>query len=150
MPKNYTTPKNLKYFLAAIKSELVDPKNRNKVKCNLLDNELKAILELVQLQKERQIIIKVCDKGAGIIILNFEAYMKACHDHLESETPDGEKYYVPVNQSALVVAKDKLSNLLQEGLENEYITHEEYQAMLGSDMNPGKLYSIFKVHKEHK
>ena len=49
LPKNYTTPKNLKYFLAAIKSELLDPKNRNKVKCNLLDNELKAILELVQL-----------------------------------------------------------------------------------------------------
>ena len=76
--------------------------------------------------------------------------MKACHDHLESETPDEEKYYVPVNQSALVVAKDNLSNLLQEGLENEYITQEEYQAMLGSDMNPGKFYSIFKVHKEHK
>ena len=76
--------------------------------------------------------------------------MKPCHDHFESETTDGEKYSVPVNQSALVVAKDKLSNLLQEGLENEYITQEEYQAMLGSDMNPGKFYSIFKVHKEHK
>ena len=68
----------------------------------------------------------MCDKGAGIIVLNFEAYMKACHNHLESKTPDGENYYVPVNQSALTVAKDKLNNLLQEGLENEYISQEEY------------------------
>ena len=92
----------------------------------------------------------MCDKGAGIIVLNFEAYMKACHNHLESKTPDGENYYVPVNQSALTVAKDKLNNLLQEGLENEYISQEEYQIMLGPDMNPGTFYSIFKVHKEHK
>ena len=76
--------------------------------------------------------------------------MKTCHDHLESKTPVGEKHIVPANQSALVVAKDKLSNLLQKCLDNEYITQEEYQARLGSDMNPGKCYSIFKVHKEHK
>ena len=43
-----------------------------------------------------------------------------------------------------------MSKLLQEGLENEYITQEEYQAMIGSDMNQGRFYSIFKVHKEHK
>ena len=146
LAKNYTTPRNLKHFLAAIKLKLFDPKNRNKVKCNLPDNELKAILKLVQLQRGRQIIIKVCDKGAGIF---FKAYMKACHDHLESKTPDGEKNFVPANQSALVVAKDKLSNLLQKCLDNEYITQEEYQARLGSDMNPGKFYSIFKVHKQH-
>ena len=60
-----------------------------------------------------KILIKVFDIVAGIIVFNFYSYMKACHDHLESETPDGEKYYAPVNQSALVVAKDKLSNLLQ-------------------------------------
>ena len=150
LPKNYSSPKNLSYFLAAVKSELLDPKNRNKAKYNLPESELKAILELVQLQKERKLIIKVCDKGAGIIVLDFDSYMKACHDHLKSKTPDGESYYLPVNQSALNVANNKLSKLLQEGLENEYITKEEYDAMLGSNMNPGKFYSIFKVHKEHK
>ena len=69
--------------------------------------------------------MKVCDKGDGIIVLNFEAYIKTCHNHLESKTPEGENYYVPVNQSALIVANDNLSNLLQKGLENEYITQEE-------------------------
>ena len=48
------------------------------------------------------------------------------------------------------MANYKLGKLLQEGLENEYIAKEEYDAMLGSNMNPGQFYSIFKAHKEHK
>jgi len=133
-----------------VKSELLDPRNRNKAKCNIPENELKAIQDLTKLQKERKIMIKVCDKGAGIIILDFEAYMKACHEHLESETPDGEKYYTQVTQSTMKKAKTKIEELLQEGLENEYISKEEYQAMIPSEMKPGKFYSIFKVHKHHK
>ena len=86
LPKNYSSPNNLKTFLAGVKSEILDPKNRRKAKCNLPESEVKAIKELIKLQKDRKIIIKQCDKGAGLIILDFEKYMKACHDHLESET----------------------------------------------------------------
>ena len=91
----------------------------------------------------------MCDKGAGLIILDFENYMKACHEHLESETENGGKYYIPVTDRALITAMDKLEKILQEGVENEHITREEYDAMLSSDMNPGKFYSIFKIHKAH-
>ena len=55
---------------------MVDPKNRNKVKVNLPDDELNALKELVRLQQEKKIIIKQCDKGAGIIVLNYEDYIK--------------------------------------------------------------------------
>ena len=149
LPRNYKSPNNLKIFLTSIKSELLDPKNRKKAKSNLPEKEMRAILELIQLQKSKQIMIKVCDKGAGIIILDFKTYMKACYDHLESQTLDGENYYVPVTESALEIAKDKLNRLLQEGFENEFISREEYDNMLSSDMNPGKFYSTFKVHKQH-
>ena len=37
--------------------------------------------------------------------------MEACHDHLESETPNGDKYYVAVTDSALITAKEKLEKL---------------------------------------
>ena len=103
--KNTKSPNHLKNYLTSVKSELLDPRNRNKAKCNIPENELKAIQDLIKLQKERKIMIKVCDKGAGIIILDFEAYMKACHEHLESETPDGEKYYTQVTQSTMKKAK---------------------------------------------
>ena len=34
-PKNHTIPEGLKVMIGAIKSEIVDPMNRNKVTCNL-------------------------------------------------------------------------------------------------------------------
>jgi len=83
------------------------------------------------------------------MIMDFAAYMKACHEHLESQTPDGHNYYAPVNERVLQIAHHKLSNLLDEGFDNNYITKEEHNAMLPPDMTPGKFYATFKVHKKH-
>ena len=44
--------------------------------------EINALKELTKLQRERVINIKSCDKGAGIIIMNFKMYMHACYEHL--------------------------------------------------------------------
>ena len=52
-PKNHRTPKGLLDYLTAVKSEIVDPKNRNKVKSNLPEDEKEALRELVKLQKEQ-------------------------------------------------------------------------------------------------
>ena len=82
LPKNHKTPKKLKGFLGAVRSEIMDPQNRNKVPSNLPPEELKALKELIELLKDKQIIIKPCDKGAGIIILDFDKYMEACNKHL--------------------------------------------------------------------
>ena len=73
LPKNHTTSKDLKTYLGAVKSEI--PRNRNPVKCNLPEEEIAALKELIRLQRERVIIIKPCDKGAGIIILDFKLYL---------------------------------------------------------------------------
>ena len=72
LPKKYKSPNGLKSCLESIKSELIDHKNRIHQSPNLPEDELLALKELVKLQKERQIIIKRCDKGAGVILLNFE------------------------------------------------------------------------------
>ena len=74
MPRNHNTPEDLKMFLHAIKSEILDPRNRNREDCNLPIDEQDALKELIKLQKDRQIVIKPCDKGAGIIILDFKEY----------------------------------------------------------------------------
>ena len=74
-PRNHKAPKGLSDFLAAVKSDILDPKNRNKVKSNLPDNEKEALKELIKLRRERKITIKPCDKGAGIRILDFEDYL---------------------------------------------------------------------------
>ena len=82
LPTNYKVPNGLKMFLGSVKSELMDPKSRNLASRNIPDEELEALLELIKLQKEGKIVIKPCDKGAGIIILNHSSYLKACMYHL--------------------------------------------------------------------
>ena len=61
--------------------------------------------ELIKLQKDKIIVIKPCDKGAGMIILDYVVYMRACYEHLLSEKimEDGESkpYYLRVNEIEL-------------------------------------------------
>ena len=92
-PKNHNAPRGLLNYLAAVKSDIMDPMNRNKVPSNISDDEKDALKNLIQLQKERKIVVKPCDKGAGIIILDFTEYLRACMEHLEAKTTTGENYY---------------------------------------------------------
>ena len=153
LPKNHKTPDELKTFLEAVKLDLTDPINRKKVKSNLPPQEMKALKELIQLQKEKKITIKPCDKGAGIIILNFEEYLRACYTHLEStqKQPDGTEtpYYKKVSEAEFEEAQIKLNLLLEEGFNNRYITKEEFEAMKTDEKHFGKFYCTFKVHKPH-
>ena len=132
----------------------MDHRNRNNVKCNLPQDELQALKELIQLQKNKIIVIKPCDKGAGIIILDYPVYMRACYQHLTSEKVmgDGEikQYYLRVNDIELERTKTKIRNVVQEGLDKEILSKEEYDAMLADDKDAAKLYCTFKVHKDHE
>ena len=93
LPKSYSTPEDLKVFLNSIKSEITDPRNRNTTKPNLPEDEIQALKELQQMQRERKIVVKACDKGAGIIIVNFDDYLKTCYEHLTSRQTNGQPYY---------------------------------------------------------
>jgi hypothetical protein len=124
------------------------------VQCNVSKDHIEAIKGLINLQKQRKVVIKRCDKGAGIIILNFDEYLHACNAHLNSEIKhiDGStsKYYMKVNEAALDKAKAELENVLQEALDNNLISKDEHEAMQPKDKGPGKFYCTFKVHKEHE
>ena len=154
LPKNHKTPDGLKTYLSSIKSEIMDHRNRNTVKCNLPDDEIQAIKELIKLQKEKVIVIKPCDKGAGMIILDYPVYMRACYQHLTSEKimDDGEikQYYLRVSAIELEKTKSKIRHLVQEGLDNQIISQDEYNAMIGDDKEAAKFYCTFKVHKKHE
>ena len=122
--RNHRAPKGLQEYLDAVKSDLMDPKNRNKSKYNLLDEEKEALKELVKLQNERVIVIRPCDKGAGIIILDFNEYINACERHLESQTDTGDNYYIKVNETVLQTAQDKILNIVNEGYDNNILSKE--------------------------
>ena len=67
MPKNYTTPQGLQIYLNAIKSDLLDPRNRNTASCNIPEEEIQALKALIKLQRDRVIKIMACDKGQGLL-----------------------------------------------------------------------------------
>ena len=60
---------------------------------------------------------------------------------------DGEvkKYYMEVNEIELEMSKTKIQNLVKEGLENEILSKEEYEAMIADDKQAAKFYCTFKV-----
>ena len=152
LPKNYATPIGVKNFLAAVKSEITDPKNRNKVNMNLTAEEIKAMTYLIELQKERRIVIKPCDKGSGIMIIKYEDYVNACKEHLKDEIKygkDSKPYYMKVEQDMLETAKYKIKKVLEEGFDNEILSKEEFEVMDPFTKRPGTFYATFKVHKTH-
>lgn len=84
LPRKHPTPQALKVMLSATKSEILDPENRNKSRPNLPPGEMRALARLFELQKQQQINIKPCDKGAGIMILDFKEYIRAYEVHLSA------------------------------------------------------------------
>ena len=154
LPKKYKSPKGLKTYLNSIKSEIMDHRNRNYVECNLPQDEIQALKELIQLQKEKVIVIKPCDKGAGMIILDYPVYMRACYEHLMSEkvmeNGVSRNYYCRVDEMELERTKSKIKHLVQDGFENEILSEEEYNAMIADDKDAAKFYCTFKVHKKHE
>ena len=151
-PKNPS--QSLKTFIQAVKSEIKDPKNRNITRPNLPSDELAGLKELIQLQRERKLCIKPCDKGAGVILLNYQDYMDSCYKHLASvqKQEDGtyKKYYQPVDDMKLLDdVKENVNNLLDDALKDKVITEDEKEAMMPGDAGAGKFYCLYKVHKEH-
>ena len=152
-PRNYKSPKGLQNYLAAVQSDLMDPKNRNKVESNLKEEEKEALRVFINLQRDKQIVINPCDKGAGIIILDFDEYMRACMEHLEAKTVTGEKYYKKVGDNVMKEAKIIITNIVKEAYDNDIISKPEYSAMLPpeeEDPVPGRFYCTFKVHNNYE
>jgi hypothetical protein len=104
---------------------------------------------LINLQKARQIVIKPCDKGAGIIICNYSDYVNSCEKDLNSRSPKNEPHYSKITKKDLETAKSKITDTLNSAHKAKQITTQEYNEMLPTEKNPGKFYQIFKVHKSH-
>ena len=58
-----------------------------------------------------------------------------------------KQYYLRVNEIELESTQSKIRNIVQEGLDNEILTKEEYVAMLADDKEAAKFYCTFKLHK---
>jgi hypothetical protein len=145
------TSKNLNHFITGIKGELRGTEF-NKVRPNLPKEEEDALNKLILLQKTQEIIIKPCDKGAGIFICNFDDYKKSAIEHLTSEIKpnSAQFYYKEIGEKDLALAKKEIDIALDSAAAKGELTKDELNAMYTKDKGPGKYYQLFKVHKEHE
>merc|ERR1712129_467230 len=65
LPKKHKTPPNLKIYLSSFKSEIMDPQNRQQAKSNLPPEEMKALKELISLQRDRISLSNHVIRGQG-------------------------------------------------------------------------------------
>ena len=112
--------------------------------------EQEALRILVKKQQDQEIVIKNCDKGAGIAVMGYTQYVDLCQEHLKETTPDGHNYYRKATAQDLKTSTDKITNLLKSALMEDIISPEEFKNMDPRDKGPGKLYMIPKVHKPHQ
>jgi hypothetical protein len=87
-----TSSAAVKTFLNSVKSEIIGTVY-NKTKPNISKAERDALASLVKLQRNCIIVIKPCDKGAGIIICDYNEYVTSCEKELTSKTKNGNRYY---------------------------------------------------------
>jgi hypothetical protein len=78
-------------------------------------------------------VIKPCDKGAGIIIVDHDKYVSSCQKELESVTKTGEHYYKEISQENVEKAKKDIDSTLAEALKSEEISKTEFDAMIAKD-----------------
>ena len=151
-------PKGLDKFLHSVESKLFDKSRWNRQhlnpnNSNISQSEQDALKQLAQLQRDRLIVIKPCDKGAGIIVLDYEDYEASCLDHLNSlqTLPDGSQklFYDLIDEKTFLRAKKSILELVNVGKEKDLLSPDEVSAMDPSNKVPAKFYNIFKVHKEH-
>ena len=150
LPANY--PAEIKEFSISVKSELLGTESK-KVKPNLTIDEREALEELINLQKSGDIVLQPADKGSGICILHRKDYISEAqgqlNDTLVCEDGSTRKYYEKVNQDKIKEQFNQIKEVLNEGVEKNYITKEFAKLMLPTKPKPGTLYILPKVHKPY-
>jgi hypothetical protein len=137
----------VKTFLSSVKSDITGS-TFNKTRSNISKDEAEALKTLIKLQRNCVIIIKPCDKGAGIIIVDHDKYVSSCQRELESVTNNGERYYKEITPIILEKAKQDIDNALTEALKSDIFSKTEFDAMSAKDKKAGKFYQLFKIHKK--
>ena len=117
--------KGLETFLTGTKSEF-NGTALNDARPNIPQEEAEALTQLVNLQKSCQIILKPCDKGAGIIICNYDDYVASCESHLDEKLGDNTPYYKQIGRAAVQDIKSEIKTTIKAALNKSEIEKEIY------------------------
>ena len=110
--------------------------------------------ELQALQDNGTVVFQPGDKNAGIVIMNRTDYIAEGNRQLNDTylDPDGNdcNYYQKVDPALIETQFQEVKEVIDEGLENGYITEEMHKILIPPKAQASKLYLLPKVHKEYQ
>jgi hypothetical protein len=145
-------PKPLEEALTSIRTEILSAPLNN-VRDNLSYLEREAIQELVALSDQGKIVIQPLDKTGGLAVFDRQDYINGMEIILDDtcKTPTGQikNYYSESSSDQLILGQKIIQEEVKKGLEKEYLSKEEAEAMSPKEAKPGRLYGLAKDHKEY-
>jgi len=121
----------------------VASQKQNNWSSNITPAETEALLSL---KDNPTLVIKPADKGASIVLLNSEAYEKACYTQLADQ-----KYYRLLQQPCAPRNAIAIKTVLDQMLRNREIDRRLYHSLLPSgEPRPRIFYGLPKIHKDRK
>ena len=102
----------------------------------------------MNLQKSGDIVIQPADKGSGICILDRKDYideaLRQLNDTLVCDDGTKKDYYKKVSEDKIKEQFDQIKEVLDEGIEQNYITKEFANLMMPPKPKPGTFYLLPK------
>ena len=154
--KKHNLPKNapsstLSKFLYGVGTDLLYSKP-NKSYPNLTTEESTALKELVNAQREGDIIIQRCDKGGATAIMNRQDYIKEISEqHLQAyvinETGKQVPVYREVDPLMLGVHHSRIKQFAEDAATEGFITAETARRLIPEQPSEGRAYGLVKAHK---
>ena len=101
---------------------------------------------MISLQRNLVITKKPCDKGAGIIILKFESYMKSCLNEFSNQQLQKNgtlnPYYLQVEEKEVEETKKQIKCWLNTRIQQSFISCPKYiKLTFQKILHPGGLLS---------
>ena len=116
---------------------------------NLNQTEYEAFLGLVG---NDTIIIQKADKGNTVVIVDRSSYIQKMEELLSDTSKFTKVSFNPkhkVNKELrhIIDMEETIKHVLDDLLQNEYLSEEDYQKMKPTGSRPGIMYGLCKVHK---
>ena len=142
-PPTGWTPKiqnrGLDTYLHIIFSEI--PKIKSvRYKHNLNSEEHEAVLNLA---KNKDLVIKLVDKGGALVLMDLKDYIEKCMDLLQDRT-----HYARTGQDLTASVADDLNQILRNFKREKLIKENVADYLTSKSPRTAQFYILPKVHKE--
>ena len=130
--------------LSTLTENFVNENNVKPVRDNFSSNHRKALLELKDKVKKREIRISKADKGGAVVVQNTDDYIKEANRQLEDK-----KYYTQLQKDPTKSITKKSNEIVHDLLSKKYIdeTTKDWAITEEDEVQCHRFYTLPKIHK---